>query len=128
MTSEIRVWLDDDLVDRPAPAGWTHAVTAWEAIELLDTGTVVELSLDHDLGDDDRCGTGNTVVNWLAEQQGVYDRVPWPRDGITLHTANASGRARMAAGIRHEAGRRLRVRESCTPGGKPVFRFEPRPQ
>ncbi|WP_354699078.1 cyclic-phosphate processing receiver domain-containing protein [Paraconexibacter sp. AEG42_29] len=59
MTDELRVWLDDDPVDFSAPAGWTHAITAWEAIELLDTGTVVALPLDHDLGDDDRCGTGN---------------------------------------------------------------------
>lgn len=124
--SGLRVWLDDDLVDRAAPGGWVHVVTAWEAIELLDGGKVIELSLDHDLGDDDLHGTGNTVVNWLAEQQGVHDRVLWPADGITLHTANAAGRDRMANAIRHEAGRRLRVREERTPGGKPIFRFERR--
>src|SRR5437899_2197965 len=49
---EVRLWLDDDLVDRAAPPGWTHVTTAHEAIDLLDTERVVELSLDHDLGDD----------------------------------------------------------------------------
>jgi len=73
------------------PEDWTHVVTAWEAIELLDTGRVVELSLDHDLGDDERHGTGSTVVDWIAEQRGVHGRDLWPRDGITLHTANPSG-------------------------------------
>ena len=48
--AEVRLWLDDDLVNRAAPDGWTHVTTAREAIELLDSERVVELSLDHDLG------------------------------------------------------------------------------
>ena len=48
-------------------------------------------------------------------------------DGITLHTANAYGRDMMAKAIRADAGRRLRVVESRTPGNKPVFRFEDLP-
>jgi len=35
-----------------------------EAIALLETGQVRELSLDHDLGDDTR-GTGYDVVLWV---------------------------------------------------------------
>ena len=122
-TIALRVWLDDDLVDRAAPEGWIHVVTAWEAIELLDTGRVVELSLDHDLGDDDRNGTGSTVVDWIAEQRGVHGRDLWPRDGITLHTANPAGRERMARAIRHEAGRLHEVVEVITAGGKSRFTF-----
>ncbi|MGA2320292.1 MAG: hypothetical protein ABSG95_06060 [Solirubrobacteraceae bacterium] len=41
---EIRVWLDDDLVDRAAPVGWVHVTTSQEAIDLLDTGNVVEVT------------------------------------------------------------------------------------
>jgi hypothetical protein len=41
------VWLDDV---RPAPRGWRRARTPDEAINLLRTGRVTELSLDHDLG------------------------------------------------------------------------------
>lgn len=126
MTKGLRVWLDDDLVDRAAPPGWTHVVTASEAIELLKTGSVIELSLDHDLGDDLECGTGNTVLAWIADQHGACGRDCWPREGITLHTANPVGRERMARAIRHEAGRFLRVIESRTAGGKPRFEFERR--
>jgi hypothetical protein len=120
----LRVWLDDDLVDRAAPDGWVHVQTAWQAIELLGTGRVVELSLDHDLGDDEKFGRGVDVVNWLGEQQEVNDRILWPREGITIHSANPSGRDTMARAIRADAGRRLRVIESRTPGGKPRFQFE----
>lgn len=35
-----------------------------EAIRLLEAGLVEELSLDHDLGDDDR-GTGYDVILWI---------------------------------------------------------------
>src|SRR5829696_3463438 len=79
----LRVWLDDDLVDRAAPEGWIHVQTAWAAIELLDTGRVIELSLDHDLGDDEAFGRGVDVVDWLGEQQEIHGRLLWPRDGIT---------------------------------------------
>ena len=120
----MRVWLDDDLVHRQAPEGWIQATTVPEVIELLDTGGVVELSLDYDLGDDRLHGRGIDVINWLGEQQEVHGRSLWPGDGITLHTANAYGRDMMAKAIRADAGRRLRVVESRTPGNKPVFRFE----
>lgn len=122
---ELRVWLDDDLVDREAPAGWTQVTTSREAIELLDSGRVVELSLDHDLGDDEAFGRGIDVPDWLGEQQEVHGRVLWPRDGITLHTANPYGRDMMARAIKADAGRRLRVIVSRTRGGKPRFTFEP---
>ncbi|MDE1348062.1 cyclic-phosphate processing receiver domain-containing protein [Vibrio aestuarianus] len=37
-----------------------------EAIALLKQGTVTEISLDHDLGDDEH-GTGYDVVLWIEE-------------------------------------------------------------
>lgn len=122
----LRVWLDDDLIDREAPEGWVHVTTSQAAIELLDTGRVIELSLDHDLSDDELYGRGIDVCNWLGEQQGVFDRRLWPREGITLHTANPYGRDAMARAIKADAGRRMRVTESRTPGGKPRFTFEER--
>jgi len=54
----VRVFLDDE---REPPDGWRFVRWPGEAIELLETGRVVELSLDHDLGDDAR-GTGYDVV------------------------------------------------------------------
>jgi hypothetical protein len=123
-TSPLRVWLDDDLVYREAPEGWVHVQTAWEVNELLGSGRVVELSLDHDLGDDKLYGRGLDVINYLGEQQEVYGRLLWPRDGIRVHSANAYGRDAICRAIRADAGRRLRVIESRTPGNQPRFHFE----
>jgi hypothetical protein len=123
-TEEIRLWLDDDLVERRAPEGWTQVTTAWDAIELLRTGRVVELSLDHDLSDDQRFGRGGDVIDFIAHQQEVYGKDFWPRDGISLHTANPAGRDTMAKTIRRYAERAgYRVHESRA-GGQPHFAFE----
>ena len=84
---------------------------------------MLELSLDHDLGDDERFGRGVDLVDFLIEQQEVHGRRLWPRDGITLHTANPAGRETMARAIRRYAGKAMAVEESITPGGKPQFRF-----
>lgn len=126
MTDAIRLWLDDDLVDRAAPDGWTHVTTAHAAIDLLDHGDVIELSLDHDLGDDEGYGRGIDVVDYLAEQQEVHGRLLWPRDGIRLHTANPEGRDQMARSILRYAIEHLDVRETLTPGGHRQFTFSAR--
>jgi hypothetical protein len=54
----MKVYLDDE---RTTPEGWLRVYWPDEAIELLKSGDVMEISLDHDLGDDDR-GTGYDVV------------------------------------------------------------------
>lgn len=98
----MRVFLDDE---RVTPAGWTRVYWPDEAIALLETGAVHELSLDHDLGDDER-GTGYDVVLWIEEAVALRAFVP-PR--MTVHSANPSARAKMEAGIRAiEAMVRLR--------------------
>jgi 5'-deoxynucleotidase YfbR-like HD superfamily hydrolase len=99
---DLRVWLDDDLVDRQPDAGWVHVTSAWEATALLGTGRVVELSLDHDLGEPHseqaaRVGTGDDVVAWLQRRARSYES--WPAD-VRLHTASGAGRERMRLGIR----------------------------
>jgi hypothetical protein len=121
---ELRVWLDDLLDDRAAPEGWIQVTTAPAAIALLQTGRVVELSLDHDLGDDDVAGKGVHVVDHLAEQQVIEGRDLWPRDGITLHSANPAGVAQMARAIERYAGELHHVRRTSTSSGKPKFEFE----
>jgi hypothetical protein len=120
---ETRLWLDDDLVDRAATPGWTHVTTVKDATDLLDTGRVVELSLDHDLGDDERFGRGIEVVDWLAEQQGVRGRVLWPRDGLVVHSANPAGRDAMIRAAENYAAKTVPVRRSLTPSGKPRLTF-----
>ena len=88
----MRVYLDDL---RPTPEGWIHAYWPDEVIALLETGTVKELSLDHDLGDDTR-GTGYDVVLWIEEAVMTRGFIP---PIIKVHSANTSARAKMEAGI-----------------------------
>lgn len=63
---------------------------------MLESGLVTELSLDHDLGDDER-GTGYDVVLWVEEAVALRGFVP---PTITVHSANTSARIKMEAGIR----------------------------
>ena len=62
---------------------------------LLETGEVEELSLDHDLGDDER-GTGYDVVLWIEEAVALRGFSP-PK--IAIHSANSSARDKMLSGI-----------------------------
>lgn len=59
----MRIYLDDE---RSTPPGWTRVDWPDEAIALLQRGGVAEISLDHDLGDDQR-GTGYAVVAWIEK-------------------------------------------------------------
>jgi len=97
----MKVYLDDT---RDTPAGWIRVYWPDEAIELLKTGEVTEISLDHDLGDDAR-GTGYDVVLWLEKRVFSAGFVPPFFKGdivppkMTVHSANTSARDRMNAGI-----------------------------
>jgi hypothetical protein len=122
----LRVWLDDLIDDRAAPPGWVHVTTAPAAIGLIDRGGVIELSLDHDLGDDEGAGKGVDVVDHIAQQQVVAGRDLWPRDGITIHSANPAGRDQMARTIKRYASDLYEVRRVTTATGKPRFEFQPR--
>lgn len=88
----MRVYLDDE---RETPNGWVRTYWPEEVIALLATGQVLELSLDHDLGDDDH-GTGYTVLLWLEEQVALNGMVP---PEIYVHSANPPGRLKMDAAI-----------------------------
>ncbi len=89
----MKVYLDDE---RVAPEGWRQVWWPDEAIALLETGQVTHLSLDHDLGDDER-GTGYDVVLWVEEAVAMRGFVP---PHMTVHSANCSARTKMEAGIR----------------------------
>lgn len=88
----MKVYLDDE---RTTPDGWVRVYWPDEAIDLLSAGGVVELSLDHDLGDDAR-GTGYDVVLWVEEAVALRGFNP---PLIHVHSANSSARAKMEAGI-----------------------------
>ena len=88
----LRVFLDDE---RVTPEGWVRVYWPNEAIDLLETRAVAEISLDHDLGNDER-GTGYDVVLWIEEAVVLNDFTP-PK--IKVHSANSSARQKMEAGI-----------------------------
>jgi hypothetical protein len=93
----VRVWLDDV---RETPEGWIHVKTPEEAIELLDSGEVEEISLDHDLGlatsESER--TGYDVLAWLEEAVATG---AWKHSlpVIRVHSANPVGWRRMEQAI-----------------------------
>ena len=90
----IKLWLDDI---RPMPEGFTHwAKTADEAIELLRTGEVTEISFDHDLGPE-TAGTGYDVAKFIEEQAhlGKSKPVSW-----RIHSANPVGRTNIEAAMK----------------------------
>ena len=90
----MKVYLDDE---RQTPDGWLRVYWPDEAIELLKRGGVEEISLDHDLGDDER-GTGYDVVLWIEEAVYTQNFIP---PIIAVHSANPSAREKMELGIRN---------------------------
>ncbi|WP_141617701.1 cyclic-phosphate processing receiver domain-containing protein [Myxococcus sp. AB036A] len=88
----MKVYLDDE---RATPDGWVRVWWPEEAISLLASGQVTELSLDHDLGDDTH-GTGYDVLLWLEEAVATRGFVP-PR--VQVHSANSSARQKMTLAI-----------------------------
>jgi len=88
----MKIYLDDE---RATPQGWRRCYWPEEVIALLKTEQVTEISLDHDLGDDNH-GTGYDVVLWIEEAVALRGFRP-PR--LQVHSANASAREKMLAGI-----------------------------
>lgn len=89
----MKVYLDDE---RNTPPGWVRCYWPHELINYLKGGKVNELSLDHDLGDDEK-GTGYDVLLWIEEQVFLNDFIP-PK--MMVHSANASARVKMQAAIK----------------------------
>ncbi len=89
----MRIFLDDE---RRPPEGWTLVRWPQEVIALLQTHNVTHLSLDHDLGDDER-GTGYDVIVWVERAVAMDGFVP---PAIRVHSANSSARIKMEAGIK----------------------------
>lgn len=88
----MKVYLDDE---RITPEGWHRVYWPEEAIALLRGGQVAEISLDHDLGDDEH-GTGYDVLLWIEEAV-VSSNFKPPL--MQVHSANSSARQKMQAAI-----------------------------
>lgn len=80
----IKLFLDD--IRFPVDDSWSIVRTAEDAIAFLATGRVVEISFDHDLGDDSK--TGYDVAKYIEEEV-FFGRMECPKWGI--HSANPVG-------------------------------------
>lgn len=87
----MKIFLDDE---RLTPEGWTRVYWPDEAIELLQTKTVTEISLDHDLGNDAK-GTGYDVIVWIEQAVVISGFPPCYSDS-----------QRQSSGARTNGGRR----------------------
>jgi hypothetical protein len=94
----------DDL--RKVPDGWELARTNTEAIRLLATGHVSEISIDHDICVPNVQNIGEPVRRRLAIGSETFQPIVYyialmkPEDRpkkITLHSANPAGRLRMGS-------------------------------
>lgn len=104
--TDVKVYLDDV---RKAPSeDWIVVRNVEEAIRLLKTNKVSELSVDHDLGDETPF-TGYDLLEWLEREvaEGKSNiRVP---DKIKIHSANVPARIRMKQAV--ESIQRMRRTE-----------------
>ena len=89
----MKVYLDDE---RTPPEGWELVKTVPELIKLMSQETIEQLSLDHDLGEDQL--TGYDFLKWL-EAQVFFKRVTH-LPTINIHSANPTGRINMALALR----------------------------
>lgn len=88
----MNVWMDDVrdpeyhewIVD---PIRWTVVRTAQEAWDLLKTGKVEYLSLDHDMGENQF--TGYALLCWMEEHN------VWSKHKPIVHSMNPVGAMRM---------------------------------
>lgn len=92
----MKIWLDDV---RPMPDGYDyHAKTAGMAIAMLQSLKVVEISLDHDLGDDEGVGSGYDVACWI-EKAAFHGAIP-PLV-MHVHSANPVGVQNMMKALKN---------------------------
>ena len=94
----IKVYLDDL---RIPPHGYTLVKNARTAIDFITSSwdMIEEISLDHDLGDEETCGNGYQVVCEMEDF--VYNTRPTHLPYIHVHSANPIGRRRMEFGIKN---------------------------
>lgn len=91
-----KIYLDDK---RSTPDGYLRTFWPSQVIELFDllNRSVKEISLDHDLGDDEK-GTGNDVVKIIEEKVYFDNNLYVPE--LKIHSDNSSARQKMNLGIK----------------------------
>ena len=91
----VKLWLDDER--DPPDESWVWVDNAKSAIAMLNTLDVTEISLDHDLGDENIFGNGYHVLCEIERLVFTDDEYKVP--DITIHTANPSAKEKMGAGL-----------------------------
>jgi hypothetical protein len=93
----MKLYLDDR---RDPPSGWVKVMCAKNAIKFLERdkdSSITHISLDHDLGDEKKTGTGYDVLLWIEEQVAISDYNP---PEISIHTANPAARQKMELALK----------------------------
>lgn len=91
--SKVKLWIDDER-DPPRGEGWLIARTADQAALIIKTHDVVEISFDHDLGDES--DTGYHLINWI-EREIYFGRIKLPT--MRVHSMNPVGRRNILRAI-----------------------------
>jgi hypothetical protein len=91
-----KLWLDD--AHRPPSKDWVWALTVDAALELLNTGTVIEASFDNDLYPFERDGL--EVVEWMIDHQ-VFPRL------VAVHSSNEAASIWMCGLLQRVGYRRV---------------------
>src|SRR6187551_2241139 len=88
-----RIWLDDE---RKNPPGFFWAKTVEQAQEIFKNYDVLEVSLDHDLGENEL--TGYDFVCWI-EKKIAFGTWKYRIPEFHIHSANPVGRKNMQKAI-----------------------------
>ena len=110
----MKVWFDDIRTPEPLPdpdyrsacmperlsdwRDWVVVRLVSDAIDLLKTGLVTEISLDHDIGPEEKFGTGYDVVAWVERHSA--ENPSWRVPEIYIHTANPAAASRMYSAVK----------------------------
>lgn len=93
----MKLYLDDK---RNAPKEWIRVMSADSMIKFLERdqdNQITNISLDHDLGDENKKGTGYDVLLWIEKEVFCSGYSP---PNILIHTSNPSAREKMEAALK----------------------------
>lgn len=121
----IRAWLDDDLVDRKAPAGWVQVTTAARPSRCSTwAGSLRSAWITISVTTSDAGGGSMSWIGWANSRRFTTDPFgPSRASDFTRPIPN--GRDAMARAIKADPGRRFHVAQYRTSFNQPVFRMVP---
>lgn len=101
----IKLWLDDERLPPYEVTCFSGFVSEWlwvkkaqDAIAWLQTGLVVQISFDHDLGPKEHYGDGYEVAKWI-EERAYFSKMP--RLKWDVHSGNPVGRDNIRAAMKN---------------------------